>query len=256
MGGKRPKKSRPYQVPTNQFLSGSITEFLIPTHAWKVPSETLEEVLSLERFVYSKPKSIKFKGQPLLSITVKRNDKHEGYIYVPIRYQELWRRLRYSVFYWEKALQWYEEKIKAFGTSRTPTEEGIEILRDNAGVKYVQYLICQRKVLEELMKIRFDHVNALHLQTFLEFGIRHFRDWLHDDFSYAQKAGSSYLSLDPTEPANMAKFSELKSSRFRTSLTSVQKQGIMGSFPLRWSLPVTITGGMGSLTSQAFFPRR
>ena len=97
------------------------------------------------------------------------------------------------------------------------------------------------------MGLQFDGTGQFSLPTFMEFGIRHFRDWLHDDFAFAQKQGKKYLAIDPTLKSNMAKLSELNISQFGANLISVQKQATMAKC-LRWSLHKTIAGGLESLT--------
>ena len=79
-------------------------------------------------------------------------------------------------------------------------------LKNVAGVKLVQYLLCRRMVLEELMDLRFDSEPVVH--SLIEFGIRESRDWLFETFEHAKKQGPKYLYLDPTLPNNKREFGE------------------------------------------------
>ena len=65
-------------------------------------------------------------------------------------------------------------------------------LRNNAGVRLVQYLLCQRLVLEELMKLRFENDEPV-FHSLIEFGIRDSRDWLFETYENAKIQGAKYL---------------------------------------------------------------
>jgi hypothetical protein len=201
--GKMPPKLKGKAKAT--LLVEPIREFAIPSHSWKVnailpPKE--------QRIDYDPPKHVTYMGRPLLRIAAKKKEEFQGYIYVPLKYEKLWRHLIYGAIYWAKAYEWCDRILfKMVGTCGEIAVRATENLRDNAGVKHVQYMICRRKILEELMKVRWDGMGDIFLPTFMEFGIRHFRDWLHDDYAHAQQAGPEYLGMDPTVPANEAQFS-------------------------------------------------
>ncbi|KAM6491892.1 hypothetical protein JOM56_012530 [Amanita muscaria] len=89
--------------------------------------------------------------------------------------------------YWEKAWRWYEERLGKVDTAGSEREVALTSLRNNAGVKLVQYMVCQRKILEELMGLQFDGTGQFSLPTFMEFGVRHFRDWLHDNLNLPRR---------------------------------------------------------------------
>lgn len=194
-GPKRGKKSK----HSSPFVA--IKEFNIPTHSWAIKSRHLKHL----NIKYCKPEHVQRMGRPLLRMTVMHKGNKWGYLFVPVRYEELWRQLRYSVMYWEKAWRWYEERLSKVETAGSGTEAALKSLRKNAGVKLVQYMVCQRKILEELMGLQFDGTGQFSLPIFMEFGIRHFRDWLHDSFEFAQAQGKKYLAIDPTLKSNMAK---------------------------------------------------
>lgn len=65
-------------------------------------------------------------------------------------------------------------------------------LRNNAGVRLVQYLLCRRLVLEELMKLRFENDEPV-VHSLIEFGIRDSRDWLFETYENAKIQGAKYL---------------------------------------------------------------
>jgi hypothetical protein len=78
-------------------------------------------------------------------------------------------------------------------------------LTNMAGVRFVQHLVYQHAVLEELMKLRFDnHEPVVH--SLIEFGIRDSRDWMFESFEHAKKEGARYLRLDPTVGENKQEF--------------------------------------------------
>jgi hypothetical protein len=80
-------------------------------------------------------------------------------------------------------------------------------LKNNAGVQFVQYLLCQHLVLEELLKLWFgDRNDEPLIQTLVEFAIRESCDWLFTTFEQAKMEGASYLWLDPTLPRNKKAF--------------------------------------------------
>ncbi|KIL56230.1 hypothetical protein M378DRAFT_182025 [Amanita muscaria Koide BX008] len=133
-----------------------ITRFLIPTHSWTIDSEKLVSVLKLD---YSQPEQVQRMGQPLLLIEVTQGGSHYGYLYVPPRYGQLWRHLRYNILYWEKAFKWYEEKLTELGPSLDEREAGVETLRDNAGVKYGAVCLLTTSFVQ--LKFSFENLSDL-----------------------------------------------------------------------------------------------
>ncbi|KIL56659.1 hypothetical protein M378DRAFT_181905 [Amanita muscaria Koide BX008] len=196
-GSKHRKKSK----HSSPFIA--IKEFRIPTHSWTMKSRHLKHL----NIQYCEPEHVQCMGQPLLQMTVTQLSSKCGYLFVPVRYEELWQQLQYSIMYWEKAWQWYEERLSKVDTARSKREVVLTSLRNNAGVKLVQYMVCQRKILEELMGLQFDGTGQFSVPTFMEFGVWHFCDWLPDNFEFAQAQGKKYLAIDLTLKSNMAKLS-------------------------------------------------
>ncbi|KIL54654.1 hypothetical protein M378DRAFT_18685 [Amanita muscaria Koide BX008] len=184
-----PPRSKRRGNATRKTLVDPVNDFKIPSQSWKIKTKNL--LPKSEKIFYNPPEHVTYMGRPLLRIAANRNDEFEGFIYVPVKYEKLWRHLIYGAIYWERAFEWVEATVT---------------LRENAWVKYIQYMICRRKVLKELMKVRLDGIGDTLLPIFMEFGIRHFHDWLHDSFDNAKKGSAKYMRMDPTVPANLAQF--------------------------------------------------
>jgi hypothetical protein len=159
---------------------------------------------------YTVPERIKIHGKEWCSITAYDvKEEGLGQFFLPQQYYPLWRRLIYGALFQEKL---YEAWITR--TKKLRHEESLNLvdkeminLKNNAGVKLVQYLLIRRLVLEELMELRFDNNrDGPVIQTLIEFGIRESRDWLFESFEEAKKQEASYLGLDPTAPNNKKEF--------------------------------------------------
>lgn len=102
---------------------------------------------------------------------------------------------------------WIERTSRLAGKMVAAVKREQLNLRNMAGVRLVQYLLCRRVVLEELTKLRFGNDEPI-VHSLIEFGIRESRDWLFETFDNAKKDRAIYLHLDPTVPQNKKEFGE------------------------------------------------
>lgn len=179
-----------------------------PLTHFEIPTDTSKSMRTLRReqlYRYGAPEPKRYLGCALLRAEVFRNDEHRGYVYIPPQYENLWRELVYGAIYWEKAACWLKGKVSSF---RRPLKTAVETLRANAEIKHRQFLLCRRTILQELQLLRFDPNDRNQVFTFIEFGIRFYRDLLNDSFNYAYATGQMYLALDPTRAENLPIFSK------------------------------------------------
>ena len=101
---------------------------------------------------------------------------------------------------------WIKRTKQLKGKSLNAVEEEEIQLKNMAGVRLVQYLLCQRLVLEELMKLRFDFNTEPVVPLLIEFSIQESWDWLFETYENAKKQGQKYLYLDPTLSKNKREF--------------------------------------------------
>ena len=136
---------------------------------------------------YTVPELINLRGREWYSITAKDvNDNRLGTFLLPIKYYPLWGRLVYAALSQEKMFEAWIRRTKRLKKRELNAIEEEEIrLRNNAGVRLVQYLLCRRLVLEELMKLRFENDEPVFL-SLIEFGIRDSRDWLFETYENAK----------------------------------------------------------------------
>ena len=110
------------------------------------------------------------------------NDDLMGAFLLPLKYYPLWRRLIYGALLQEKIYEAWIQRTKRLRNKRLDAVEEQEInLKINAGVRLVQYLVYRRRVLEELMQLRFENHEPM-VHSLIEFGIRESRDWLFETF--------------------------------------------------------------------------
>ena len=189
-------------------LAAPLKEFKIPIVSWLPNSKEFRKFKRESTIYYSVPQPIKVKGRKLLRIEAcDVEDSLLGEFILPEKYYTLWRRLVYGALFQEKMYEAWIERTKRLRQKSLNAAEEEEInLKKNAGVRLVQYLLCRRLVLEELMQLRFDSKREPVVHSLIEFGIRDSRDWLFETFENAKKQGGSYLYLDPTNTKNKKEF--------------------------------------------------
>lgn len=195
--------------PKSVRLAAPLKKFIIPVVSWRPDELQFREFQATSRITYAVPLPIKIMGREWRRVAAyDANNDLLGEFILPVRYLSLWRRLIYGALLHEKMFEaWIRRTKRLKGRSLNAVEEEEINLRNMAGVRLVQYLLCRRLVLEELMKLRFeDHEPVVH--SLIEFGIRESRDWLFETYSNAKKEGGNYLRLDPTSPLNKKEFGE------------------------------------------------
>ena len=195
--------------PKSVRLAAPLKKFIIPVVSWRPDELQFREFQATSRITYAVPLPIKIMGREWRRVAAyDANNDLLGEFILPVRYLSLWRRLIYGALLHEKMFEAWIRRMKWLkGRSLNAVEEEEINLRNMAGVRLVQYLLCRRLVLEELMKLRFeDHEPVVH--SLIEFGIRESRDWLFETYSNAKKEGGNYLRLDPTSPLNKKEFGE------------------------------------------------
>ncbi|KAI9568140.1 hypothetical protein HD554DRAFT_2172538 [Boletus coccyginus] len=129
-----------------------------------------------------------------------------GYIPLPLRYQQGWAQLCYSVVYWLSQWKaWVAELARGSRYARQPPN----FVRDcmhNAGARLLKYLTVRRLVVEELLQHKMSKDEDDELLVFDEYLIRDRFDWLWLDFKDVPERDQGYLGLDPVHPTNEAVF--------------------------------------------------
>jgi hypothetical protein len=160
-------------------------------------------------------------GHPILRVEAVQNGEHRGFIYLPARYQQLWRELIYGALYWEQSYRWLSQKTVPETDRRM--HAAWQTLRANAQITHRQFLIFRRAILHDLLHLKFDDIEQ-EIRSFSEFGIRLYRDWLLDSFEHAKSTEPEFLALDPSKEDNLEHFSESKPLLFNFhQLFSIQK---------------------------------
>jgi hypothetical protein len=203
----RPKKSARLAAP--------LKAFKIPVVSWRPNRQEFKDFQRKWRVTYTVPDKIKVHGKQWYRVAAyDSKDVLMGVVLLPPKYYPLWRRLVYGALFQEKMYEAWSKRTQRLKTGNmNAVEKEMLRLKHNAGVRLVQYLLCRRMVLEELMKLRFGNDNNEPvIQTLVEFGIRESRDWMFESFEYAKKQGASYLGLDPTNPKNKKDFGAFQGS--------------------------------------------
>lgn len=194
--------------PKHLRLAAPLKEFKIPIVSWRPNSLELKEFQKNSRVTYTVPEELKIKGREWLRVAAYNvMDLLLGEFILPKKYYSLWRRLIYGGLFQEKMYEaWIKRTKRLKGKSLNAVEEEEIRLRNMAGVRLAQYLLCRRLVLEELMNLRFDFNTEPEVPLLIEFGIRESRDWLFETYENAKKQGQKYLYLDPTLSKNEREF--------------------------------------------------
>jgi len=189
-------------------LAAPLKQFKIPIVSWRPNSKEFKDFKENSRITYTVPDPIKIKGRKLFRVAAYDvNENLLGEFILPEKYYPIWRRLVYGGLFQEKMFEAWIERTKGWRKKGlNAVEEQESILKKNAGVRFVDYLLCRRLVLEELMQLRFDSKREPVVHTLIEFGIRDSRDWLFETFENAKKQEGKYLYLDPTEAKNKKLF--------------------------------------------------
>lgn len=195
-------------MPTSGHLTTPLKEFKIPIVSWRPDSSKFQEFQANARVTYAVPQEVKIKGNKWYHVDAYGvNNKPLGGVILPLNYYPLWRRLVYGALLQEKMYEaWISRTNRLKNKKKLTAIEGEEMnLRNMAGVRLVQYLLCRRLVLKELMGLRFDNPNPV-VHSLIEFGIRESRDWLFETYEHAKVEGPKYLRLDPTSKKNKKVF--------------------------------------------------
>ncbi|KAF8235449.1 hypothetical protein L208DRAFT_1257083 [Tricholoma matsutake] len=189
-------------------LPALLTTFSIPSVSWKPDPNMMQQFQQDWSVTYTIPEEITVQGRTWYSISAYGpKQDYLGTILLPPKYYPIWRRLVYSTLYQEQMYNsWTINTKRLRNKSLNKVEEQMIHLRNNASVRFAQYLVCRRLVLEEFLKIQFDNNLEPVIQSLIEFGIRNSRDWLFDTFDDAKEAGAGYLRLDPTNSKNLKEF--------------------------------------------------
>ena len=199
----------PIQKPDR--LAAPLKRFDIPIVSWHPNSKEFRDFQQKSRVTYTLPQPITINDREFFRIAAYDvNDYLLGEFILPIQYYKLWRRLIYGALFQEKMLKAWIERTKRLKKKKlNAVEEEETTLKRVAGVRLVQYLLCRRLVLEELMEIRFDSNPNPVIHSLIEFGIRDSRDWLFEPFENINlKKEGKYLSMDPTSHKNQKLFGE------------------------------------------------
>ena len=190
-------------------LAAPLKEFKIPIVSWRPNEKQFREFRKNSRVTYTVPEITDIMGKKWYRVAAY--DVHDnllGEFALPIKYNQLWRRLIYGALFQEKMYKAWILRTKPLkGKSLNAVEEEEVRLKNMAGVRLIQYLLYRRRVLEELMELRFENSKPV-VHSLIEFGIRESRDWLFETFENAKKQGAEYLHLDPTVQKNKKEFGE------------------------------------------------
>jgi hypothetical protein len=195
--------------PKSLRLAAPLKEFKIPTVSWRPDPKQFKEFQKNSRVTYTHPDQIEIKGRVWLRVPAyDAKNLLLGAFLLPVKYYTLWRRLVYGALFQENMYEAWINRTKGLkGKKGLNDVEKEEInLKNMAGTRLVQYLLCRRVVLEELMKLKFDSDPPPEVHSLIEFGIRDSRDWLFESFENAKEQGQKYLYLDPTLQKNKREF--------------------------------------------------
>jgi hypothetical protein len=194
--------------PKTMRLAAPLKEFKIPSVTWRPNALQFREFQQKSRVTYTVPRQIEIKGREWLCVTAYDVTDHMiGEFILPVKYSTLWRRLVYGGLWQEKMYEaWIQRTKRLKGKTLNAVEEEEINLKNMAGLRLVQYLLCRRVVLEELMNLRFDSHAEPVIHSLIEFGIRESRDWLFENFENAKLQGQKYLYMDPTLPTTKREF--------------------------------------------------
>jgi hypothetical protein len=193
----------------SRLLPCPLKDFKIPIVSWRPNSSEFHNFQVNSRITYTDPEKVDIKGYEWYLIRAKDvNNKGLGGFFLPLKYYGLWRRLVYGALYQEKMYEaWIIRTARLKKKKLSAIEEEEIRLKNVAGVRFVQYLLCRRLVLEELKDLQFGDPNSV-VPCLIEFGIRDSRDWMFETFENAKIQGRKYLRLDPTAEINKAAFGE------------------------------------------------
>ena len=205
-------------------LPHPLSRFRHPTTRWRIGAARYAEYVR-RRVTYSPLLPVVINQRPWLRIQALYHTSTgivPYFFHLPPSYGPLWRLLVYSAIWWEKMYSKWTAVTDGFRDKKlTRAQRQTLTLRDNTGVKLVQYVLFRRFVLEELVDLRFDGDDYPAVMSLVEFGIRHFRDWLDVDFATARSQGEKYLAYDPTVPTNRKFLSACRFFFVRTFLLKI-----------------------------------
>jgi hypothetical protein len=204
-------------------LDAPLKEFKIPIVSWRPRQGEFKEFKKTSRMVYTIPEVINVRGKEWYRIAAYGPEETlEGLVLLPPKYYPLWRRLVYGALLQEKLFGAWLKGTKRMTENLNAVEKEMLRLKNNAGIRFVQYLLYRRHVLEELMALRFNDDNSEPvIQSLIEFGIRESRDWMFEKFEKAKKTEAIYLRLDPTNPKNKKEFGESQGSWYLIFFTPI-----------------------------------
>jgi hypothetical protein len=169
-------------------LPAPLKKFIVPIVTWCPTSQEFQFFQKERRNTYAASEKFSLRGREWFRIMAHNFQGDElGWVLLPPKYYQLWRRLVYGGLFQEKMFEaWIGRTDKLSGRSLNPVEEEMIRLRNMTGVRLVQYLIYRCVVLEELMKLRFENNDPV-IHSLIEFGIRESRDWMFESFEDVKK---------------------------------------------------------------------
>jgi hypothetical protein len=143
-------------------LAAPLKEFKIPVVSWRPTRPGFQEFQQKHRVTYQAPSTITVQGNKWLRICAYDvNNEIEGVILLPPKYYPLWRRLVYGGLYNEKLFEAWNKNTRLGRSDLNNIEKQMVRLKHNAGIRFVQYLLCRRLVLDELRELRFNDPNVV-----------------------------------------------------------------------------------------------
>jgi hypothetical protein len=82
-------------------------------------------------------------------------------ILLPLKYYSLWQRLVYGGLYYKKLFEAWNKMIWLGWSDLNNIEKEMIRLKHNVGIQFVQYLLCQHLVLDELRELWFNDLNVI-----------------------------------------------------------------------------------------------